>query len=112
MLKALFLDMDGTLCDTHKANAIAKGLLAEAVNSKFGINGAAFASSYENGIYRRWNETQCKRYMPIIEQRSENDFRVQLIRDLLMEQGMGDVSNSVVQTLQDKFDQPSGQAAR
>jgi len=104
MLKALFLDMDGTLCDTHKANSIAKGLLAAAVNSRFGIDGSAFACSYENGIYRRCNETQSERYMPIIEQRSENDFRVQLIRDLLMEQGVSDTSNSVAQALQDKFD--------
>ncbi len=78
MLKALFLDLDETLCDTQKANAIAKGLLAEAVNPTFGIDGSEFADRYEDGIYRRWSDAQRARYMPIIEQQSEDVFRVPL----------------------------------
>ncbi len=104
MLKALFLDMDETLCDTRKANTIAKRLLTDIVASKFGIDGAGFTEAYEAGIYRHWSEAQRARYMPIIEQQGEDVFRVQLICDLLKDQGASAVSESTAQLLQDKFD--------
>jgi len=104
MLKALFLDMDGTLCDTQKANIHAKHLLAEVVNSNYHIDGPTLAEQYEAGIFRRWSDAQRARYMPIIEEQSEGAFRVQLIRDLFIEQGVEDIGFSAAQTLQDKFD--------
>ncbi|MCW8880727.1 MAG: HAD family hydrolase, partial [Sedimenticola sp.] len=104
MLKALFLDMDETLCDTQRANNVAKQLLAEEVSSTQGVEGVIFADHYLDGIYRRWSEQQRARYMPIIQQQSENAFRIQLIQDLLIEQGSENVSETDAQKLQDKFD--------
>lgn len=106
MLKALFLDLDETLCDTTKANQQAKHLMAVHVESLFAndIDGELFADKYVTGIYRQWTEAERARYMPIIEQHSEEQFRIQLIRDLLAEQSVSDVSDDTAQTLQNKFD--------
>lgn len=106
MLKALFFDMDETLCDTQKANATATGLLAWEVKARHGeaVDGQAFAEAYVKGIYRVWDERQQARYLPIIEQQSEAAFRVQLIRDLLQEQGVTEVDQRDAIHLQDKFD--------
>jgi HAD superfamily hydrolase (TIGR01509 family) len=106
MLKALFLDMDETLCDTFAANEKAKQLMAEEVERQFGnkLNGQRFADAYVNGIYRQWRDEQRQRYLPIIEQQSEGAFRLQLIRDLLNEYGANFISEAAAQSLQDKFD--------
>ena len=106
MLKALFFDMDETLCDTPKANRIAKELLADEVEARYGgdVDGAAFAEDYVKGIYRQWTEGQRARYLPIIEEQTEAAFRVQLIRDLLEAYGNTDVSEADATSLQDKFD--------
>lgn len=106
MLKALFLDLDETLCDTSGANAQAKQLMARNIESKFGLklNGQAFAEDYVAGIYRQWKEGQQARYMPIIETQSEETFRLQLIRDLLAERDVINISDETAQGLQDKFD--------
>ena len=106
MLKALFLDLDETLCDTSGANEQAKELLGQAVVEQFGadLDGQAIADAYVTGIYRQWSDSQRRRYLPIIEQQSESAFRVQLIRDLLAGQGVDGVSEDAAQALQDKFD--------
>lgn len=106
MLKALFLDMDETLCDTKGANEAAKRLTANAVNARFNgtVNGRQFADEYVAGIYRQWREEQRQRYLPIIEQSGEGAFRLQLIRDLLQVQGVRSVSTEAAQSIQDKFD--------
>lgn len=105
MLKALFLDMDETLCDTFKANQVAKQKMGEAVAANFNlVDGQGFADAYITGIYREWTEAQRARYMPIIEQQSESAFRVQLIRDLLAERGVNHVSEEDAVALQDEFD--------
>lgn len=107
MLKALFLDMDETLCDTPGANEQAKRLMAQALVEKYGagFDGKNFAEAYVTGIYREWTDDQRARYMPIIEQQSEEAFRVQLIRDLLEERGIDGFCDHSAQALQDKFDQ-------
>ncbi len=107
MLKALFLDMDETLCDTPGANEQAKRLMAESLVAKYGdqFDGKAFADAYVTGIYREWTAEQHARYMPIIEQQSEEAFRVQLIHDLLVERGINERCDETAQALQDKFDQ-------
>lgn len=112
MLKALFLDMDETLCDTQGANNIARAKLAEAVCNQISpdVDGAAFASAYVDGIYRRWNTSQQERYLPVAEQQGERVFRELLIRDLLAAQGFNDVSDSAAQVLQDCFDNDRLQA--
>ena len=106
MLKALFLDMDETLCDTKGANEQAKKLMGQAVIAQYGesLDGEQFADAYVTGIYRDWTALQRQRYWPIIQQQSEAIFRIQLIRDLLAEQGVGSVSDAAAQALQDGFD--------
>jgi N-acylneuraminate-9-phosphatase len=106
MLKALFLDLDETLCDTTGANEQAKQLMAHSIETQFGpnMNGEAFANDYVTGIYRDWTDEQRARYMPIIEQQSERTFRLQLIQDLLAERNINNVSNETAQAIQDKFD--------
>lgn len=106
MLKALFLDMDETLCDTTGANRKAQTLMGQEVQRRHStdIDGEGFAQDYVTGIYREWTEQQRLRYMPIIEQQSEGAFRIQLIRDLLAERGIENISTEDAQSLQDKFD--------
>jgi len=106
MLKALFLDMDETLCDTPGANEQAKLLMGQALQAQYGaeFDGKGFAEAYVTGIYREWSDSQRARYMPIIEQQSEEAFRVQLIRDLLAERGVDELSDETAQALQDQFD--------
>jgi HAD superfamily hydrolase (TIGR01509 family) len=106
MLKALFLDMDDTLCDTRRANAEATRLLGEAACRRYGpaLNGDDFARDYVRGIYREWRPGECERYMPIIEQQGEGAFRVQLIRDLLAARGIAAVDEADARQLQDTFD--------
>ncbi|MEH6571238.1 MAG: HAD family hydrolase [Halioglobus sp.] len=105
MLKALFLDMDETLCDTTAANERAKQLMEQALTVLYGaeFDEKGVTNAYVAGIYREWNAHQRARYLPIIEQQSEGAFRLQLIRDLLAEQGV-DVSAADSQALQDNFD--------
>jgi N-acylneuraminate-9-phosphatase len=106
MLKALFFDMDETLCDTTGANERAKKLMGQALEEQYGaeLGGWAIADAYVTGIYRRWGDAQRARYQPIIENQGEGAFRLQLILDLLAEQGVHDVGAAAAQSLQDKFD--------
>lgn len=106
MLKALFLDMDETLCDTAAANREATCRMAEELTRLYGeaIDSQSVAEAYVRGMYRQWNDSQRQRYLPIIEQRGEGTFRAQLIRDLLAEQGIDDVSQATAEALLDKFD--------
>ncbi len=106
MLKALFLDMDETLCDTQAANKEATRLMDEELDALYGaaVDSQAVARAYVLGMYRQWSDSQRARYQPIIDQRGEGAFRAQLIRDLLAEQGIDDFSESTAQTLLDKFD--------
>ncbi|MBT5221402.1 MAG: HAD family hydrolase [Gammaproteobacteria bacterium] len=110
MLKALFLDMDETLCDTMSANEQAKSQMGLYVEKQFGqqltvtLDGEAFASDYVHGIYREWSPSQRERYMPIIEQQSEGAYRIQLIRDLLARCGIDNVEEAEAIFIQQKFD--------
>ncbi|MEH6583389.1 MAG: HAD family hydrolase [Halioglobus sp.] len=106
MLKALFLDMDETLCDTSGANEQAKKMMRQELEIKYGaaLDGRGIAEDFVSGIYRQWDSRQRARYLPIIEQQSEGAFRLQLICDLLAEQGVKDVSEVAAQSLQDNFD--------
>jgi N-acylneuraminate-9-phosphatase len=106
MLKALFLDMDETLCDTQAANKEATRLMGEELDALYGaaVDSQTVAQAYVLGMYRQWSHSQRARYQPIIEQHGEGAFRTQLIRDLLAEQGIDDVKESSAQALLDKFD--------
>ena len=106
MLKALFLDMDETLCDTLAANEHARRLMGRDLQAQYGpeFDGQGVADAYVAGIYRRWTDQQRERYLPIIKQAGESAFRLQLIRDLLAGQGVVDVSEAAARALQNKFD--------
>jgi HAD superfamily hydrolase (TIGR01549 family) len=106
MIKALFLDMDETLCDTYKANQKAKELMCLSIKKQFGstLDHQAIANAYVSGIYREWSDEQRERYQPIIEKQSESAFRVQLILDLLINQGEKDIRENFALTLQKQFD--------
>ncbi|ARN72762.1 HAD family hydrolase [Oceanicoccus sagamiensis] len=107
MLKALFLDMDETLCDTVAANQQAQQKMAQQIAALYPslVNTPAIAERYVTGMYREWSSEQYQRYMPIIEQQGEGAFRVQLVIDLLSQQGAQAVSESTAQQLQQQFDQ-------
>ena len=106
MLKALFLDMDETLCDTKGANRVAEQKMRVAVEQHYGteVDGQAVAAAYLKGIYREWSSQQRQRYLPIIEQQGESEFRVALITDLLQEQGIDELDREFAQKLQNDFD--------
>ncbi|MFT5721195.1 MAG: N-acylneuraminate-9-phosphatase [Motiliproteus sp.] len=106
MLKALFLDLDETLCDTQGANEQAKRLMIRALSTQYGgkCDAQAVASAYVSGIYRDWTDRQRARYLPIIEQQTEAAFRLLLVRDLLVEQGIEDAGDEEIQALQRSFD--------
>ncbi|MEH6592600.1 MAG: HAD family hydrolase [Halioglobus sp.] len=106
MLKALFLDMDETLCDTSAANEHAKALMCQELETRYGsaLDSRTIANAYVSGIYRQWDSRQRARYLPIIEQQSEGVFRLQLICDLLAGQGVKDVSETAAKSLQENFD--------
>lgn len=108
MLKALFLDLDDTLCDTTNANEHAKHLLAEHINSLFEgkVAGHDFANRFVRGIYRTsWSPEEQERYLPLIQKESENAFRLQLIIDLLAHDDIHNISQSTAQSIQDRFNQ-------
>ena len=106
MLKALFLDMDETLCDTFAANRQAKAKMAQQLSSLYQdlANSEAIAEAYVKGIYREWSTEQHNRYTPIVEQQDEGAFRVQLVTDLLAAQGIENVTADTARQLQDQFD--------
>lgn len=106
MLKALFLDLDDTLCDTFSANEQAKQLMAAALEKTYGMqfDGQGFSQAYMHGIYRNWTDKQRAAYTPIIAEQSESVFRVQLIRDLLAERDVKNLSDVQAEAIQYKFD--------
>ncbi|WP_317929422.1 HAD-IA family hydrolase [Halioxenophilus sp. WMMB6] len=106
MLKALFLDMDDTLCDTQGANNKAIQLLARAFQEYLATAEpeAGLAQAYVDGIYRRWTPAQEARYMPIVQEESEESFRIQLIKDLAYDAHGKELSEEAALALQTKFD--------
>lgn len=106
MLKALFLDMDETLCDTSGANKKAKVLLAERLQSLYSsdFDAETFANAYLLGIYREWTDAQKERYLPIIASDGEEAFRNQLIADLVAKQGFDAPSLEEASNIQKQFD--------
>jgi HAD superfamily hydrolase (TIGR01549 family) len=106
MLKALLLDMDETLCDTHKANENAKLLMARYTEPVCGdeFDGGRFAEGYVAGIYRHWSDEQRERYQVIIDQQGEAVFRIKLIQDLVAQQNNKIIDELTAKQWQDNFD--------
>ena len=85
-LKALFLDMDETLCDTTKANIEARQYLAKTVGQRCAgsFDSEAFSHLYLEGIYKSLSPELEKILYPISD---EEEFRTDLMDILLKESG-------------------------
>ncbi|MCK5881773.1 MAG: HAD family hydrolase, partial [Sinobacterium sp.] len=106
-LKAIFLDMDETLCDTSKANKLALSDMAskacKLINADF--DGAGFAQHYLQGIYRELSPSYTAKLLPITD---EESFRQQLIQLILIDMGETlplEQSISIAKDLQHTFDE-------
>lgn len=105
MLKALFLDLDETLCDTTGANLQARDFLAKKSSSVFqsSFNYTSFANDYLSGIYKVFCEEMKRRFLPI---RNEEDFRTDLLRYLMEKYSISDqVEDETLHSLREKFDE-------
>ena len=101
-IKAIFLDMDETLCDTQGANVKALDFLALKATELFAkaFNAKQFSEDYLKGIYKE---------LPIVPSLQEQcdteaEFRLLLIQTLLDTQGIS-CSKENAQALQDTFDE-------
>ena len=107
MLKAIFLDLDETLCDTSGANRKALVYMAETARQLLGdeTDTHYLTDAYLNGIYRKLDERYSRLLLPIAD---EEAFRLQLIRLILQDMGIASPDENVVKKLQESFD--SGRA--
>ncbi len=104
MLKAIFLDMDETLCDTTLANRKALDCMAERVGEIFGgaVDQNEVAARYLKGIYRDLDERYRTLLFPVTHEAS---FRIALIELILSDLGVETVPEGAAQDLQNTFDE-------
>lgn len=101
-IKALFLDMDETLCDTTGANEKALVDLSSDLQSLYpNINATAFTLEYIKGIYRELSPEYSDKLLPIT---NEESFRHDLIRLILQDLGVEHIDEQVPAQLQQSFD--------
>jgi len=105
-LKAIFLDMDETLCDTTGANNQALERLAQMAAELFpeAFDSQAFAKAYLAGIYRELSEAQKADLLPITH---EENFRHRLIQWILQDMDISEAQGNTLanaQALQSCFD--------
>jgi HAD superfamily hydrolase (TIGR01549 family) len=103
MLKALFLDLDETLCDTSGANEKALDVMADKVTTLFkgGVDERAFVAHYLKGIYRELDERYAQALLPVED---EGAFRLALIEMILQDLGIEQVQTESAAVLQQSFD--------
>jgi N-acylneuraminate-9-phosphatase len=103
MLKALFLDMDETLCDTSGANKKAVCIMAEKADALLDgrIDSQDFGNRYLKGIYRELDARYSALLLPVND---EEQFRLALIKLILEDLGISDVSAVTIAELQETFD--------
>jgi HAD superfamily hydrolase (TIGR01549 family) len=104
MLKAIFFDLDETLCDTTGANKKALAFMAKKARLLFAekINEHAFANAYLKGIYRDLDERYAQKLLPIT---NEEQFRLALIQLILSDLGITNASINEITELQQSFDE-------
>ena len=104
-IKALFLDMDETLCDTTLANTTAQQALTAKISEDCGdlIDAQAFAESFLKGIYKVWTPEQAEKYQPIRAEFGEERYRQVLTQDLLAAESI-DVSTEYAVALHEQFE--------
>ncbi len=102
MIKALFLDMDETLCDTTKADSAAKLDFIVWVKKTYPELGSAelLLERYLKGVYKQIVDEfpEAKSLLP-----DEYAYRVKLLQTLFFEQGIT-LNQSSAKEAQDKFD--------
>ncbi|MEX3071851.1 HAD family hydrolase [Vibrio alginolyticus] len=102
MLKAIFFDMDETLCGTSQADKIAGQEFAAWIKTNYPqlTDPEAFLQRYLQGVYKKLNAEfpQLVALLP-----DENAFRCGLIKTILAEQGI-EVSAEEAQQAQNFFD--------
>lgn len=93
-LKALFLDMDETLCDTSGANKEAAVWLAGEFSARLGKEEAQqLAEHYLQGIYKNISAELKKLYFPIED---EGRYRRQILAHLLHERGLDHAESAML----------------
>ena len=103
MLKALFLDLDETLCDTTGANRKAVAIMADKVAELFPgqIDPQDVAERYLKGIYRELDERYRSLLLPVT---NEEAFRLALIELILRDLGLENFPPETAGILQSTFD--------
>lgn len=105
MLKALFLDLDETLCDTTSANLKARDNLADKVRElcSHDCDSQQFASDYLTGIYRIFSDEMKEIFLPITD---EEEFRTNLLEYLFEKHQIAGIhSRQLYNDLRTGFDQ-------
>ncbi|WP_423840031.1 HAD family hydrolase [Vibrio mytili] len=102
MLKAIFFDMDETLCGTSQADKVAGQQFADWIQATYPALTApdAFLHRYLQGVYKKLNAEfpQLVALLP-----DENAFRCGLIQTILAEHGI-DINTEHAQQAQNYFD--------
>lgn len=104
MLKALFLDMDETLCDTTGANLKALNQMAEKAAEIFAgqLDAHELSARYLKGIYRELDDRYRSLLLPVTD---EEAFRLQLIELIVQDLGVTDMPADAPRLLQSTFDE-------
>ncbi len=105
MLKALFLDLDETLCDTVSANQKARHLLINKLTELLAdsIKSEKLADNYLKGIYKIFDEEMKKLFLPIS---CEETFRNNLLKYLFEKENITtDFSMELIDSLRQEFDE-------
>ncbi len=107
-LKALFFDLDETLCDTSGANEKALQDMALKVDEVFAghVDASDFTGRYLRGIYRQLDQRYAERLLPVVD---EGAFRLALIDMILEDLGVSGAPADNIATLQGAFDQARSQ---
>jgi HAD superfamily hydrolase (TIGR01549 family) len=86
MIKAIFFDMDETLCATEQANQVALSFLAKQLTEQWPkMNVDQFCARYLSGVYKQLND-EFPQLVPLLS--DEMAFRCALIVVLFSEQGI------------------------
>lgn len=102
MLKAIFLDMDETLCDTKGADNYATEKLAEQLSHDFaGLDAALFTRRYVAGFYKQLNH-EFPHLVALLP--NEQLFRQALIKALFSQQQI-QIDDHQAASIQDSFNQ-------
>ena len=104
MLKAIFWDLDETLCDTTGANQKALEVMGELAHGVYGEGFPTedFTAAYLKGIYRDFGARYADIFLPIEDEAS---FRLELIEQILWDLGMDFVNEDDVADIQKTFDE-------